>query len=255
MVPTKLPEEYINIINTDNRLNLPEDPKEINEEIKQYLPWNRRIINQPYTFIDIIKILKKTYKFERLPESYFYVSIPLPEHPEQVGLTNGFTLPITRIEDIKQLTKVLRQKYTFDTRNLSNKWIDLQADKRTLLPMNINEINRTANVNLPINKDQIIETAKKMREFYKFDRIPDEWIQDSYTPRPELPTIDKTILEMAIKTTQTIILPIVERNKIYETVRTLHKYYNFDKLPKEFFRIPESIHNPILVFPENQFAL
>jgi hypothetical protein len=121
--------------------------------------------------------------------------------------------------------------------------------------MNINEINRTANVNLPINKDQIIETAKKMREFYKFDRIPDEWIQDSYTPRPELPTIDKTILEMAIKTTQTIILPIVERNKIYETVRTLHKYYNFDKLPKEFFRIPESIHNPILVFPENQFAL
>ena len=48
-------------------------------------------------------------------------------------------------------------------------------------------------------------------------------------------------MTLAKKTRQTVILPITDPMKANRTVAILHKYFNFDKLTDEFFRIPQKV--------------
>ena len=61
-------------------------------------------------------------------------------------------------------------------------------------------------------------------------------------------------MELAKKTTRTVIVPIVEESMIRSTVGILHSYFNFNKLPREFFRIPKPALSE-MVFSEDPFDL
>ncbi|CAG8794383.1 3365_t:CDS:2, partial [Dentiscutata erythropus] len=249
-LPTKLPNNYIQI---KEKPELPQDYNDVKEDIKKYLPWNKATVSDGISFYDILNALRKEYKIkDKLPNSYFFNHTELPEHPNQVDISDlplNITLPITRKEDIKFLTETLRKKYIFTTNKLSKEWIDLEADNRPPLPTNMNTVNRVANINLPINKTQIVQTVKQLRQHYKFDRIPEDWILAKYTPQDELPTIDRVIIDLANKTEQTVILPITDKTKINQTVKTLHQYYNFAQLPKEFFQSNKGGYGPTHTLP------
>src|SRR5829696_7517483 len=159
------------------------------------------------------------------------------------------------MQNIRTLTSFLRPNYDFITKNLSKEWINLEADKRPPLPSNDkDQVNRTADVHLPINISDIYTTLIKIRQHFKFDRLPDEWILKEYKARETLPPMDKLVVDIAKKTEQTVIIPITSADKIAETVKILRKYYKFHRLPSEFFRIKE-IERPVMVFSENQFIL
>ena len=140
------------------------------------------------------------------------------------------------------------------TKELSKEWIDIPIDTRVQLPKEMDEANRVAQLNLPINRTEISETVKKLRIHYKFWRIPSTWINPNYEGKVPLPSIDAIAADLAKKTTDTIVIPIISKINISKTVKRLHEYYNFDKLPSQFFRIAP-IRNPIFRKPENEFSL
>ena len=83
-------------------------------------------------------------------------------------------------------------KHYYCTFPLGKEWINIKERRssnnaetiKTLLTNDINEVNKTAGTNFPLQdvrelKDQI----RKLRKHFKFDRIPDHWISDK-TPLP-----------------------------------------------------------------------
>ena len=148
----------------------------------------------------------------------------------------------------------LRPLYDFVTKELSKEWIDVPKDTRVNLPDDHNLVNRTANVNLPINREQLRETTEKMRLHYNFTKIPDLWIKDSYEGKTPLPELDSLANDLAKKTTDIVVLPIIDANMIKSTVAKLHQYYNFDKLPKHFFRTT-AFKNPLFNYSESALSL
>ena len=153
--------------------------------------------------------------------------------------------------------KHFKPLYKFITNELNTEWIDLGPDNRTDLPEDYKEANRTANVILPCNWSTLQETSDKLRNYYKFDKIPEEWIYQEYAPKELLPNINNTILKLAEKTKQTIIILIVDETQTRRTVAILHKYFNFHRLPKEFFRIQRFQEEvvPKYAFNDDPFVL
>ena len=253
MVEIRLPRLYIQINN--GKPLLPKDYNDIDEtlELGDYLPWNPEIDNDIY-YVTLVNRLKEKYQFRNLPPEYIYKKIPLPEHPKDVELSDEFQFPIKEKTDIPLLVQELQPWYEFVTKELSKEWIDIPIDTRVQLPKEMDEANRVAQLNLPINRTEISETVKKLRIHYKFWRIPSTWINPNYEGKVPLPSIDAIAADLAKKTTDTIVIPIISKINISKTVKRLHEYYNFDKLPSQFFRIAP-IRNPIFRKPENEFSL
>jgi hypothetical protein len=253
MVEIRLPRLYIQINN--GKPLLPSDYNDVDETLglKEYLPWNPEIDYDIY-YGTLVDRLKEKYQFRNFPTEYFYKKIPLPEYPEDVKLPDHFKFPIKDKADIPPLVQELQPWYEFVTKGLSKEWIDIPIDTRVQLPEDMDEANRVAQLNLPINRTDIVETAKALRLHYKFWRIPSNWIKPSYEGKAPLPSIDAIAADLAKKTTDTIIIPIISKITISKTVKKLHEYYNFDKLPAQFFRIAP-VQNPIFRKPENEFSL
>ncbi|RHZ73014.1 hypothetical protein Glove_235g11 [Diversispora epigaea] len=227
----------------DRRKPLPNDYKEIKGECTNYLPWKYAVINN-FTYNDLIEKLRKEYIFSGLPTTYFYQPSRLPLNTDAVTIPNHIKLSICDKKNIRILVEYLRPLYTFITKDLSKQWIDVLEDNREILPEDIDSVNRKAGVQLPINRADLKETVDKIRVHYKFKWIPSTWIKEKYEGKEILPSVDTVITEMAKKTEEVMVLPITDRVKASNTIKLLHKFYNFKYLSNEFFRIP-AIANPV----------
>ena len=201
-------------------------------------------------------VYKEYYNIQfSLPSAYYEERSTLPRSPSDLMIPDHITLPIKTPEDLKKFNNHFKHLYSFNTKTLSKEWIDMPDDNRLPLPTKMHEASRGASVKLPCNKTTIYETVKILRQHYKFNRIPDEWINNIYQIKPDLPSLDNIAFELAKRTNIPIIIPISDPLKTRETVRILHRFFNFNRLPDQFFLNSAQPNTPAMVFPEDPFDL
>src|SRR5438552_2835049 len=133
-----------------------------------FFPYNP--LTCPVTFSELIILLRKTYYFKLLPNDFFFIKPRLisPELIKNLPEFNhlNLSLPTTNWPDTYSLLNFLKPRYEFKS-PLSKEWIDIQPNNKTtidrsLLPEDMNEVNKIAGTIYPIKnkKDKTTNTTK-----------------------------------------------------------------------------------------------
>jgi len=238
-IPQKLPSSYFDF--PPPKKPLPSTYHLLEPNLQTYFPFNSK--DSSISFSQMISLMRETYYFKFIPNDYFFIKSKLPQHPpSSINTTLPFTFPIKESTTAISLLQFLSKYYTFTT-PLSKEWIDLPPRNPTNdssntntnkphLPSDFNKVNETAGTTFPItDKKTLRENVIKTGKIYKFDKIPDEWIQIS--KKPSLPDITSTI-KFLKNINLDISIPIIQDESFPYSVRKLREHFSFQRLPAEF---------------------
>jgi hypothetical protein len=203
-------------------LPLPTHPQDIDEEILAALPYSLPLADRRNTRA-ILTSLRKVYKFEQLPETYFeYSIIPLPYDIEELHPSVRNLFPITDWDTLKCLGEY-RQKlkvyYSFE--RIHAEFFHLPAEKEKL-PTTIHALNSAVRHLFPCDpKDstELCNLVKQLREHYSFKRIPN----DFFVQKPNLPA-DPYRVKTQLKYT----FPITDDGLAKEFIKEIEGNYKFN---------------------------
>ncbi|CAG8789207.1 16169_t:CDS:2, partial [Gigaspora rosea] len=183
--------------------------------------------------------------------------IPLPVLLEDLRKKVRKFFPITECKDLQDIPKfrtMLKKYYKVD--RISDNYFVLPPEKPWLLPT-FQELNSATREFFPCSSENNTKFRKllnKLREHYKFDRIPkDYFIQKRrLSEKPQYRVVIPLPLNyMSINPTDkeqlpedleeidkaNITIPIRSAKMLIETTRLLKKHYFFHKLPNEWIDI------------------
>ena len=178
-----------------NKPELPRDPKMITENLARQLTINWPLKDYNRLF-EVINILRKTYRFEKLPYSYYCPKPMLPKDPNDldISLDCKSKFPITTLEElahIRDYKQELRRCYMVEIR-LPRLYIQINNGK-PLLPKDYKDIDETLELGdyLPWNPEidndiYYVTLVNRLKEKYQFRNLPPEYIYKKI-PLPEHP--------------------------------------------------------------------
>jgi len=234
---------------TDTKVELPENYTTMHQEIRAALPFNLPIENRQYLGSSI-KILRRVFKFDVLPDCYIADSrVPLPASCSDLNDTGKKMFPITKVEHLKDLSEYRRtlQKYYTFTR-IPDSYFQLPTPKPPL-PLTPQELTPRLKEQfpfLPRNAEDFKEHVRALRAVYKFNRLPNDYL----IPRKRLPN---NPLDLGWKGTT---FPMTTKEEVNDFLETIPYYYNLpEPLPLAYANfnytykptLPEQVNEVVLV--------
>jgi len=172
----------INDLLNETIIPLPEQPNDIDSDIRSILPFQLPIVDRYHTR-QIVNALHLIFTFHQLPETYFEnTRIPLPSDPEDLTpeITNHF--PITNYTDLKSLPEYcreLRNHYTF--KELPPSYFALpEVAVKPQLPLTPQELDKEIRHLFPFTARDELDFRRHidiLKEYYRFKRLPNDYIR------------------------------------------------------------------------------
>ena len=205
----------------DKLPELPEYPDQISTEIYNKFDKAIPIFESKHTG-ETAAFLKKFYKFDKLPESYFVKKPDLPINPTDLPDNFKKIFPLTnraQLVDVSRYTSELHDKFYFKG-SLPDSYFNLPPPKKKL-PSDYRELPSELSYLFPVldTPEDLKKAAKTLREAdYAFRRIPNDFI----IHRKNLPPAHWFIEN------QETTLPITEQDEVAPFLLNLSKLYKFN---------------------------
>jgi hypothetical protein len=242
-VPNKLPESYFDL--PPPKSPLPPSFKDLPSHLVNHFPTN----NDPESIKNHVQLLRdNNFAVLRLPLDYIRVKRPLPP-PHWYSENNSILLPVTTQEESETLIKDLKAKFFFKL-PLSPEWIkeNLIQSIKPKLPTDFSTLETELNITKEqLNRDSpdFNYTIKKIKNKY-LGNIPREWITPLLPDLPDLNEANSILLENQSPLT----LPLLDNPHLNDNIKTLSKYFHFEKLPPNFIIEPESPEPALALLPK-----
>lgn len=224
--------ELIAQIQTENLINLPNTPEEIDEKIKEILPFKLPIEDRR-NIRAVLASLRQIYIFSRLPDAYINDKhIPLPANPNLLNSNTKKFFPITSRKDLKNLKtykEELKKFYYFST--IPPSYFDLPPPKQPLpsTPQELRPRLREIFPFFPKDEEDFKTHIRLLREDYFFQTLPNDYI----ISKKKLP-LDPT--QLKLKTLFTY--PIQDKQTALDFIEEIPHYFKIpDPLPLEYVSI------------------
>ena len=223
---------------------LPDDPSELNMEIRDLFPITDRS-RLPY-LSEYRKKLMKYYIVDRIPPNYF--NLPearprLPSTPQELNSSVRHFFPCNPIDasEFRRYVDILREHYSF--KRIPN---DYFIQKKPL-PTNPHTIKTSGTYTFPITDTHLAkEFVAEIQNTYKFNiPLPLTYMTANPTNKPPLPDEPNFITEVNLT------LPISSPKALVDTARLLREHYFFHQIPTEWIEIrtnPNPATKPPLPF-------
>jgi len=216
------------------KVALPLTPQELRPDLAKLFPFAPKDGDD---FRDHVEKLRKYYAFVRLPNDYIKAKMLLPKDPEKVVTQKVYKFPIESTEELTEFIAEIESRYRYPV-PLPSKYSELNPTDKPELPHDHTQI--SVNLTIPITTPKrLVETARLLRRYYFFKKIPDSWIDIPETITNEHDKVDqlpksvealRDYMEMK-KIEETDIFPVTSYEKLPRAMEILGQHFSLTSLP------------------------
>ena len=234
----KIPPQYFEL--PAGKEKLPHTPQALNSATRHLFPCAPQSEEE---FKQLITTLREHYSFKRLPSDYFKHRRKLPSDPTSIETKLTFTFPISDTQLAIEFLNEIKDRYQFNI-PLPLHYMTCNPTDKPTLPAKHEDVT-LCNITIPIRSPRIlVSTARLLRQFYFFHKIPDAWIDITNFGKNDKPTLPADITEAnnilsSTKSCQHIELPITDYAQIIPTIQTLRQSFRFRSFPTNFINVPD----------------
>ena len=198
-------------------------------------------------------MFREYYKFKAIPNDFFKQKPILPKQSQDIKIRTEYMYPITDDIIAKEFLIAASSKYKIIF-PISPEIMTANPTDKPRLPSNPDEI-EDFNLTIPISSTrQLVDTARMLRPYYYFNKIPDTWIeinQNTEEDSQTTPVLDQTTkpyipatlvqLQEALEKIEEeihIILPIEKQEDILPTLAILRQHFEIANIPEYLLNLP-----------------
>lgn len=202
---------------------LPPNPEMISPEIKAKIPHKIPIADRSTT-AEVARALRLHFKFNLLPDSFFEILPPLPDHPSDLPKNLTHLFPIIKRSELRNLGSSIRElrKYFAIPPRLPESYFNLPPPKIPL-PVSFKDLVPEVAHLFPLDpsNQDVGKVVQELRAKYYFKKLPSDFII-SKKPLPHNPiSLDKDLYPFTFQ------IPATNRQDALSLIDILKKDHFF----------------------------